>query len=235
MKKWFVWLLCIGVGLCFLAFEPSAEGKLQNSGGKSFPELIPQNFRAVAFGESGRISDLAPAAPGRGVSGKRTADEKARQIPNREPFRKQIPNVAHDADAAVANLSANLAIPAPSLSFIGLTSDDNAAAYGGRFIPPDPNGDVGPDNYVQAVNALTRIYDKQGTPLTPPFKLSDVFAPLGTVCSARDDGDPIVLYDALADRWLLSQFCTLRAAFSPTNRGFQNPAIRPARIIYTSL
>ena len=53
-----------------------------------------------------------------------------------------------------------------------------------------------------------RIFDKQGNALTPPFKLSSIFAPLGTTCATRNDGDPIVLYDALADRWLLSQFCT---------------------------
>ena len=213
MKKWIVLLLFVAAGLYFLALDRAAEGRIQNAPDKSFPELKPQSFRAVAFGESSKISDLAPAAPGRGTSGKRTADEKAREIPNRQPFRKQISNAAHDRDAAVADMSDSPAIPAPSLSFDGISSEDDAAAYGGRFIPPDPNGDVGPNHYVQAVNALTRIYDKQGIALTPPFKLSDVFAPLGTVCSSRNDGDPIVLYDALADRWLLSQFCTFAPPF----------------------
>ena len=84
-------------------------------------------------------------------------------------------------------------MPTPILSFDGVSSTDNANAFGFRVIPPDPNGDVGPNHYVQSVNSLTRVFDKSGNPMTPPFKLSSIFAPLGTPCSARDDGDPIVL------------------------------------------
>lgn len=97
-------------------------------------------------------------------------------------------------------------IPVPSLSFDGLSSQDNADAFaGGRFYPPDPNGDVGPNHYVQSVNLLVRVYSKTGTALTAPFKMSSLFASLGGLCSTNDNSDPIVLYDPLADRWLLSQ------------------------------
>ena len=74
------------------------------------------------------------------------------------------------------------------------------------------SGDVGPNHYVQAANALLRVFDKNGVPLTPPFRISTVFQSLGTVCSMRNDGLPIVLYDPLADRWLVSQVCS---AFPP--------------------
>ena len=103
-------------------------------------------------------------------------------------------------------------MPATSLSFDGLSNYDNIAAYGAVILPPDMIGDVGPNHYVQAVNALMRIFDKNGAALTPPFRMSQLFAPLGTVCSARDDGEAVVLYDPLADRWLLSQYCN---AFPP--------------------
>lgn len=103
-------------------------------------------------------------------------------------------------------------MPSPSLTFDGLSNYDNISFYQAVIIPPDTIGDVGPNHYVQAVNALVRVFDKQGAPLTPPFRLSQLFAPLGTVCSARDDGEPVVLYDPLADRWLLSQYCN---AFPP--------------------
>ena len=56
------------------------------------------------------------------------------------------------------------------------------------------------------MNSLVRVHDKSGSPLTRPFKLSTLFGPLGNRCSRQDQGDPIVLYDQLADRWLLSQF-----------------------------
>lgn len=98
-------------------------------------------------------------------------------------------------------------MPAPTLSFDGLSNFDNLNAYGLFFLPPDMNGDVGPRNYVQTVNALVRIYDKTGVPQTPPFKLSNLFAPLNTPCSLRNDGLAIVQYDQLADRWLISQYC----------------------------
>ncbi len=76
----------------------------------------------------------------------------------------------------------------------------------GYCLPPDTVGDVGSAHYVQFVNSLVRVYDKSGSPLTRPFKLSTLFGPLGNRCSRQDQGDPIVLYDQLADRWLLSQF-----------------------------
>lgn len=112
----------------------------------------------------------------------------------------------HDKDASPAR-SSLVPMPTPSLSFDGLANYDNIAAYGLVIIPPDMIGDVGPDHYVQAVNALVRVYDKTGDPLTPPFKMSELFAPLGTPCSTRNDGEPVVVYDPLADRWLLSQYC----------------------------
>ncbi len=103
-------------------------------------------------------------------------------------------------------------MPTPSLSFDGLANYDNITAYNAVIIPPDTIGDVGPNHYVQAINALVRIFNKSGDALTPPFRLSQLFAPLGTTCSARDDGEAIVVYDPLADRWILSQYCT---AFPP--------------------
>jgi VCBS repeat-containing protein len=73
--------------------------------------------------------------------------------------------------------------------------------------PPDTVGDVGPNHYVQAVNASTiRIFDKAGALVGGPFEL-DTLAPPGDPC-ASGSGDPIVLYDRLADRWFLQEFRT---------------------------
>jgi hypothetical protein len=168
--------------------------------------LKPQAVRASTVSVSEKVSSFAPAKPDGGQSSKKTAEEKARAVPNNLPFRKQIKTATRDAESHLASVSA-VPMPTPALSFDGLSSNDNAAAYGFRIVPPDPFGDVGPNHYVQAVNALVRVFDKNGAALTPPFKLSSLFSPLGTACSTRNDGDPIVLYDALADRWLISQFC----------------------------
>ncbi len=210
MKKWIVLFLVIIVSFLYLTFQPEAESKrlnLQNRQTKTFSEIRPQSVIADAVAVSEKVSSFAPASPEDGVSGKKTADEKTRAVPNREPFRKQIADVSPDAENNLAQISA-VPMPTPSLSFAGLSSNDNAAAYGFRIVPPDTFGDVGPNHYVHAVNALIRVFDKNGNALTPPFKLNKLFESLNTPCSRRNDGDPIVLYDALADRWLISQFCT---------------------------
>ncbi len=111
-------------------------------------------------------------------------------------------------DAALQSDAPAGGMPGPSLTFEGISSDDNAAAFGFRVEPPDTNADVGPNHIVETVNLLFQVWDKTGTPLTLPAKLSSLFAPLGAPCGTADDGDPIVLYDPLADRWLISQFCT---------------------------
>ncbi|HQZ83707.1 MAG TPA: hypothetical protein PLR83_10830, partial [Pyrinomonadaceae bacterium] len=58
-------------------------------------------------------------------------------------------------------------MPQPLLSFDGLSNFDNINAYGLVILPPDMNGDVGPRHYVQTVNALARVFDQTGVPLTP--------------------------------------------------------------------
>ncbi|MDM7923669.1 MAG: hypothetical protein QUS14_15325, partial [Pyrinomonadaceae bacterium] len=103
-------------------------------------------------------------------------------------------------------------MPQPLMSLSGLSNLDNALEFNLLFAPADMTGDVGPDHYVQVINALFRVYSKSGKPLTPPARLSSLFASLGTVCSTRNDGLPVVLYDQLADRWIISQQCT---AFPP--------------------
>ena len=209
MRKRNVIILLIIFAVSFFSYKPTAKSeKIVQSKNKIFAELKPQNVKAAAFAVSKRVSDFAPAQPETGKTSQKMgrAEEQARAVPNKEIFRKQDKNAVHDADAAIVDFSLQT-MPQPSLFFQGLSSSDNHAAYGFRIVPPDPNGDVGANHYVQSVNSLTRIYDKKGNAVTAPFKLSSIFSALETPCSKRDDGDPIVLYDALADRWFLSQFC----------------------------
>ncbi len=69
-----------------------------------------------------------------------------------------------------------------------------------NVFPPDPSGAVGPNHYVQMVNLAMQVFDKQGNSLLGPLSLSTVFP------GSESDGDPIVLYDKFADRWMISQF-----------------------------
>ncbi len=107
-----------------------------------------------------------------------------------------------------SNLYGPQAMPTPSLTFNGATSADNASQGVGGLVPPDTNGDVGPNHYVSSVNLVTKIFNKDGTVAAGPFKTSQLFAalPANDPCRVQNDGDPIVLYDSLADRWHISQF-----------------------------
>ena len=68
------------------------------------------------------------------------------------------------------------------------------------FTPPDPSGAAGPDHYVHAVNSSIKIFDKTGNLLVGPTSLG-AFLGIGS-----NSGDPIVLYDQLADRYFVSEF-----------------------------
>ncbi len=97
-------------------------------------------------------------------------------------------------------------MPAPLMTFEGLSAEDNKDVAAFRYIPSDANGDIGPNHYVQTVNAVYRVFDRQGTPAIPPMKYSTLFASLGDPAAKFDDGDPVVRYDSLADRWVISLF-----------------------------
>jgi len=89
--------------------------------------------------------------------------------------------------------------PAPIANFDGVTNISGV-------LPPDTNGDVGPNHYMQWVNLSFAIYSKTGTLLYGPAAGNTIWSGFGGVCQTRNDGDPIVLYDHLADRWMVSQF-----------------------------
>lgn len=72
--------------------------------------------------------------------------------------------------------------------------------------PPDTNADVGPNHIVQTVNVALAVYDKQGNQLLAPTAISELWDGFGGLCETNDNGDPIVLYDSAADRWMISQF-----------------------------
>ena len=72
--------------------------------------------------------------------------------------------------------------------------------------PPDTDGDVGPNHYVQIVNVQYQIFDKSGNSLYGPADNNTMWSGFGGLCETNNDGDPIVLYDHLADRWFFSQF-----------------------------
>ena len=96
--------------------------------------------------------------------------------------------------------------PVVGVNFDGSTDADNSSVLGFAVVPPDTDGDVGPNHYFQWINSILEIYDKSGTTLVGPVAGNTVFSGFGGLCETTNNGDPIVIYDELADRWNISQF-----------------------------
>ncbi len=132
---------------------------------------------------------------------------------------KPIPRPGRSTRGPDTSLEFTVPLTGPSLpavsdvpavrSFDGLSALDDAATISAVYAPPDTDGAVGPDHYIQMVNSIYAIYDKDtGAILGGPYANNALWvsAATGDACEAQNDGDPVVLYDQLADRWLISQF-----------------------------
>ena len=105
------------------------------------------------------------------------------------------------------------ALPAPSIpstqqNFEGLRNEDNFNIFGFRVNPPDPNGEVGPNNYVEMVNLVFGVYDKAGNLLLGPVDTGTLWSGFAIPDCTDPSGDPVVMYDQFNDRWILTQFTT---------------------------
>lgn len=109
------------------------------------------------------------------------------------------------ADQLVAaNTRASRAPILPTLSEVQLNIDGHPFT---GVNPPDTVGDVGKKFYIQMINgaegSVFTVYDKfTGNTVAGPTNLDS----LGSGMCANGNGDPIVLYDQLAERWVLSEF-----------------------------
>ena len=178
----------------------------------------PKFSTAVAFDLSPALRDMASAQRASSLS----IEEEQEVRPDRGPV---VEDQGFAGDGAVQEVStqlqAALAIPAPLLTFEGLSNQDNFNTFGFRVNPPDPNGDVGPNHYVEMINLVFAVYSKTGTLLLGPIDTGTLWAGFAIDDCTDPSGDPIVIYDQLEDRWLLSQFTT-RFSDVPENDVFYN-------------
>jgi len=159
------------------------------------PDAIEGPFigQAVAVGVSAEVHRLPVAVPAVVGPPVEINPRRGRPVPLPLP-RPRVPDQLVAPAPAAAERT-----PTPLLSFDGISANG--------LVPPDPNGDVGPNHYVQMVNTRFVIYSKSGVLLSGPTNINQLFVGLaGSQCATRNDGDPIVVYDRFADRWLLSQF-----------------------------
>jgi uncharacterized membrane protein len=107
-------------------------------------------------------------------------------------------------DPVLQRQLATAAAPVTATNFDGI--GNGVAGFSVNSAPPDTNGDVGPNHYVQTVNTDFAIYNKSGTLLYGPVPINTVWSGFGGGCQANNDGDPTVVYDRIANRWVISQF-----------------------------
>ena len=121
-----------------------------------------------------------------------------------EPKRPAEPGGQFDDPVVQSSYSPLIAVTA-GLNFEGV--GDGLPGYNVNVAPPDTTGDVGDTQYVQWVNLSFAVFDKtSGAMVYGPAAGNTLWSGFGGPCETSNDGDPIVQYDQLANRWMLTQF-----------------------------
>jgi hypothetical protein len=168
--------------------------------------LAPAAVRRAAESTAGPMTQaLQRGTPFRGdVRRLPQTPSSKRERPEREaPFTTESPS---GKPAAVGSgLPAGPLVPAPSptSSFDGL----DYATWGDGH-PPDTNGDVGPNHYIQTVNTAIGIFRKSDGVRLAAFRFDTFMSQghFGNLCDTDNYGDPVVLYDTFHDRWVITDF-----------------------------
>ncbi|MDZ7933807.1 MAG: hypothetical protein U5M51_02295 [Emticicia sp.] len=187
-------LLLVLILMCTIAFGQQAPSKI----------LTGKLVRV-----SPKLKDIKAPEP---LDTKRKPDRNPKYQALRDKINKRVrfavenPLANNTDDALQKSAKVNprsLKTSALSASFDGVGTAENTSVGFGLLSPPDPVLSVGPNHVVQMINLVHRVYDKSGNPLTPALKFSQIAS------TSTDDGDPITLYDHIADRWVLLQFSSL--------------------------
>jgi len=168
-------------------------------------EIKPEKIsKPIGFGTLESLKDVTPIPVG-----SLDEDWSKREIPNEKYIDDELhhmpPMTEPDPILQDWTGGTRAASPPPVIqqNFEGL---DNEATTGGSGAPPDTQGDVGLNHYVQVVNSAFAIWDKEGTMLYGPADIITIWDGFTGPWSSTNDGDPIVVYDEYADRWIISQF-----------------------------
>jgi len=158
------------------------------------PERIS---KAVHFDISKKLRDVTPIQPGL-----RERTWKNKEVPNEFDIPDDLMNMAPlkgDDPVLQDNMRSSREGGTIDQNFSGVSNLQGVA-------PPDTQGDVGPDHYFQMVNSSFAIWDKTGNLLYGPADNITLWDGFPGPWSSTNDGDPVVLYDEYADRWIATQF-----------------------------
>jgi hypothetical protein len=166
------------------------------------PDEVQSLVQRGAEIESEERHDLSPPLfaipPAARASGHKTRDHE--KLPRPTNPNKNDPVAQTQAAVALA--------PVTTFNFDGVGSGFTGpqGTFTVNSAPPDTNGDVGPNHYVQIVNTDFAVFNKSGTVLYGPVPINTLWSGFGGGCQTNNDGDPVVVYDSISDRWVISQF-----------------------------
>ncbi len=136
--------------------------------------------------------------------------QKPAKDKRRVPY-EDSPGFEHDKAAQENHIRsvAPSAATTPGLGLDGLGQGFSGpqGSFTVQSAPPDTTGAVGATQFVQWVNSSFAVFNKStGAVVYGPVKGNTLFTGFGGACETQNDGDPIVLYDKAADRWVMMQF-----------------------------
>jgi len=121
------------------------------------------------------------------------------------PLRRIGAGLGSGPDGALQTTSGPLVATTTPTGFAGVGQGDYG--FSDQYAPPDTNGAVGATQYVQWVNTDFAVFDKTtGSKLSGPLAGNTLWSGFGGGCQTNNDGDPIVQYDKIANRWIFTQF-----------------------------
>ncbi len=180
----------------------AAGSALAGTGGSTgIAPLRPTIGTAAAFDKSPPLRSMPMIAPG-GPQAFGVTAKTDRSLTG------PVANMTHQRDGALQSGASSTAMSSPLFTFEGPSNEDNRRIFGGRVNPPDPVGDVGSHNYIAMVNLTFAIYSKTGTLQYGPAATGSLWQGFSVPDCTRPNGDGIVNYDEVSNRWILSQFTT---------------------------
>ena len=157
---------------------------------------VPMTFHGVSAPLSELAQRQVPVAPGMGQFQEDHVERLYEEPVPRSPGPEIQPFVQTEPTRPLAAVAgASFEGPGTGLAGFSMTG-----------APPDTTLAVGPNHVIAWVNSQYAIFSKTGTLQTGPVNGNTLFTGLGNVCETTNRGDPILQYDRLADRWILSQF-----------------------------
>jgi hypothetical protein len=155
------------------------------------PEWVP----AIRHDTSGPLREM-PARPG---------------VSSRDDFDVRpgppLPRGTAQADTTTQSITVAPMAASAGVGFDGIGEGHPQFSYSVNYAPPDTTGEAGLTQYVQWVNPSFAIFDKAtGNRIYGPAAGNTIWTGFGGECESRNDGDPIVQFDQLANRWVMTQF-----------------------------